>query len=382
MPYLKKQSSIISDRYTEYVISNYEIQDPHISEVDIYYPKQLDDILTDDNWSVGLIVGSSGSGKSSILNHLGTSNTPQISEDLPIVSQFKDISCEDACKLLTSVGLSSVPSWIRPVRYLSNGERYRADLAYKIHHTKSDVVFIDEFTSVINRDCAKSTSHSLSKFASRYNKKFVIASCHYDIIPWLNPAWIFSCDNGVFERRDCLRQRPDIPLQVSRVESSTWDLFKKHHYLTEKVNKSCKFFLFSLQDQPVCLIAVINRPAKGLKNAMAISRAVVLPDFQGLGIGRSCIEYCASAFIHKGYRMFIKTVNPSLGEYMSTSNDWRPTSKNGKYRSDVIHNNSVDRKYKNAVSRVSYCYEYVGIPCPDIDHLTLPIKQMRRDTQK
>ena len=70
----------------------------------------------------------------------------------------------------------------------------------------------------------------------------IVASCHYDIMEWLTPDWV-SCspqkNGGALERSPLLRgSRPNIELQVSRVESNTWDLFKEHHYMREKANKS------------------------------------------------------------------------------------------------------------------------------------------------
>jgi ABC-type ATPase with predicted acetyltransferase domain len=53
--------------------------------------------------------------------------------------------------------LNSVPSWYKPYQVLSNGEKFRADLARKL---KSNTV-IDEFTSVVDRTVAKAASVSL-----------------------------------------------------------------------------------------------------------------------------------------------------------------------------------------------------------------------------
>jgi ABC-type Mn2+/Zn2+ transport system ATPase subunit len=75
------------------------------------------------------------------------------------------------------MGLSSVPCWLRPHATLSNGEQYRANLAYCVAKAKeNDVILIDEYTSVVDRDVAKAMSNALQKFVRRENKKIILAS--------------------------------------------------------------------------------------------------------------------------------------------------------------------------------------------------------------
>jgi ABC-type Mn2+/Zn2+ transport system ATPase subunit len=72
---------------------------------------------------------------------------------------------------------------LRPFRLLSNGEQYRADLAYKVGKSKDgDVILIDEYTSVVDRDVAKAMSFALQKYIRHTNKKIILASCHTDIL--------------------------------------------------------------------------------------------------------------------------------------------------------------------------------------------------------
>lgn len=98
---------------------------------------------------------------------------------------------------MSAVGLNTVPSWSKPRKVLSNGEGYRADLARKID---SNIV-IDEFTSVVNRETAKSCSMALSKYIKRNKlKNIVIATCHHDILDWLEPDWVYCTDTKEMNR--------------------------------------------------------------------------------------------------------------------------------------------------------------------------------------
>ena len=84
------------------------------------------------DWRIGLIVGPSGSGKSTIARRLFGDrlyeNAPW-PEDRAVVDCLGDRPIKEIIGLLTAVGFSSPPNWVKPYRVLSNGERFRCDLA-------------------------------------------------------------------------------------------------------------------------------------------------------------------------------------------------------------------------------------------------------------
>jgi ABC-type lipoprotein export system ATPase subunit/predicted acetyltransferase len=375
MGIIKLKNSIKNDDYTNYVYDAFDIQNREETEVEVSF--NLGEAKNFD-WNIGVIYGSSGSGKTTILKKIGELSKSSFDYEKPLISNFDWLNPNEATLLLTSMGLSSVPTWLRPFRLLSNGEQYRAELAYKVGKAKEgEVILVDEYTSVVDRDVAKAMSFALQKYIRRTNKRIILASCHYDIMEWLMPDWTCSPQKGgVLERGEWLRQgKPQIKLQISRVEPSAWDFFKKHHYLTESVNKSCKFFLFEWNNKPVGICVIINQPRGGCPNGMAISRIVVLPDFQGMGLGSKITEFCMAIFVENGGKLYIKTVNPALGIYFNKSKDFRPTSMNGKIR----HSSSKksDSSAKNRLERASYCHEYIGKGISGYGELLLPIKEMR-----
>lgn len=371
---IKLKSSIKNDNYTNYVYDSFDIQNKEETEVEVKY--NLSDAKNFD-WNIGVIYGSSGSGKTTILKRMGELSKSVFDSQKPLISNFDWLEPKDATLLLTSMGLSSVPTWLRPFHLLSNGEQYRAELAYKVGKAKdNEVVLVDEYTSVVDRDVAKAMSFALQKYIRRTNKRIILASCHYDIMEWLMPDWTCSPQKGgALERGEWLRQgRPQIELQVSRVEYGAWDFFKKHHYLTEDVNKGAKFLLFEWNKKPVCIVAILNTPRKGIPNGMAISRIVVLPDFQGLGLGSRICNFIGGVFVRENKKMYIKTVNPALGEYFNKADNWRGTSMNGKKRT---MKGADSEKYRNRVTRASYCHEYIGKQISGYEELLKPIKEMR-----
>tara|TARA_R100001377_G_scaffold84022_1_gene66693 strand:+ start:3568 stop:4218 length:651 start_codon:yes stop_codon:yes gene_type:complete len=153
-----------------------------------------------NSYNIGLIVGASGSGKSTILRK-GLWHDEMESAALSvlldwvknkaIVSHFA--TPDEAIEKLHACGLASVPTLCKPYHVLSNGEKYRAKFARLLE----DDLVMDEFTSEVNRETAKSLCVSVSKYIRKKNiKNIVLASCHKDIIDWLQPDWVFDCDTG------------------------------------------------------------------------------------------------------------------------------------------------------------------------------------------
>ncbi len=102
---------------------------------------------------------------------------------------------------LSSVGLGDVPAWLRPFKVLSNGEQYRAGLA-RLMTTDTEKVVIDEFTSVVDRQIAKIGASTFAKtWRKTKGRQIVLLSCHYDIIEWLQPDWIYDTRTGVVKKK-------------------------------------------------------------------------------------------------------------------------------------------------------------------------------------
>ncbi len=91
-----------------------------------------DGALEDDRWRIGLIVGPSGSGKSTIAREMFGDRVYQPREwptDRAVIDGFGEKPTKEITRMLTAVGFSSPPNWLKPYRVLSTGEQFRCDLA-------------------------------------------------------------------------------------------------------------------------------------------------------------------------------------------------------------------------------------------------------------
>jgi ABC-type glutathione transport system ATPase component len=159
--------------------------------------------LDSDAWQIGVIVGRSGTGKTSIAKTLfpesyikGFAYTHEsILDDFPEGLEVNEIT-----KNLCSVGFASPPDWLKSYDALSQGEKMRVDIARALSLEQLLIVF-DEFTSVVDREIAKVSAFAISKAVRRTSKKFIAVTCHYDVIDWLDPDWVFCTDTMEFSRK-------------------------------------------------------------------------------------------------------------------------------------------------------------------------------------
>lgn len=319
-----------------------------------------------DDWSIGVIVGASGSGKSSMLRSFGNERIPEWGTK-SIAAHFA--TAEEAAERFAAVGLNSVPTWTKPYVVLSTGERFRADLARVL--TPGGVV--DEFTSVVDRNVAISASSALRRWVDNHNvRRIVIATCHRDVLPWLQPDWVIDLDirSWALHPRGCL-QRPDIVVEVYASTTAAWEVFAPHHYLSDTLNGAAQCYIATIDDAMFGFVSVLPFPNGNLRNAYREHRTVVLPDFQGMGLGVRLSDYVADHYVTTGRRYFSRTAHPRMGGYRDGSPLWRATSSSQKRNVAVAdHVHADDDKLRRQrtgwdawdfdTDRIAWSHEYVG----------------------
>jgi ABC-type Mn2+/Zn2+ transport system ATPase subunit/GNAT superfamily N-acetyltransferase len=285
------------------------------------------------DWTIGAIVGPSGSGKSTIARQAFGQNgciksdalfdTYAWPHDKAVIDGFdENLSGKQVTAMLNSVGFSSPPAWIRPWHVLSNGEKFRCDLAYALLKNQPVVAF-DEFTSVVDRQVARFGSAAVAKTlraARAQCKKFVAITCHYDILQWLEPDWYLDMADQTLHWGSV--RRPTIELQVRSCKQNLWQLFKRHHYLSSNLNKAARCYVATWNEQPIAFCSTMH--LYGQKDIRMIHRLVVLPDFQGLGVGTQLLD-CIAKIESQNMRISIVTSHPALIRSLSKNEKWRCT---------------------------------------------------------
>jgi GNAT superfamily N-acetyltransferase len=286
-------------------------------------------------------------------------------------------------ELFTAVGFGSPPSWIKPYAVLSNGEKFRCDLARALSIAYKDsgcgmqgsgkatdneslppaprilhpLTVFDEFTSVVDRTVAKVSSAAIAKGIRRGHIpcQFVAVTCHYDVAEWLEPDWVLDMATRELSWR-CLR-RPAIRLEIHRSRVAAWELFKRHHYLSAGLAPQARCYLATWDGVPVTFCATL--PVIAQRGHRRFTRIVTLPDYQGIGIGMRVTEAVAELHRAEGLRINVTSSHPALVRHCRRSPRWRAVSvkKTGTSRSTTTR----FRGYRSSAGRAVVSFEYVGL---------------------
>lgn len=312
-------------------------------------------------WNLGLIVGPSGCGKSTIARRLFARELAhqQALEDWPadrsILDAFPaEMPIKDIVALLSSVGFSSPPAWLRPFAVLSTGQQFRVRLARLLAHCP-ELAVMDEYSSVVDRTVAQVGSAALAKTVRQRGQKFIAVTCHEDVEAWLQPDWVYRPAENVFAWRR-LQRRPPIALRICRCRPQAWRLFHHHHYLSSRLSPGAVCFLATWQDRPVAFSAWVTALTK--HGGRREHRTVTLPDYQGVGMGMALSNWCAALWKALGLRATSTTTHPAFLAARLRSPDWRllrqPSLAGSREKARL--------RLRHATTRLTAGFEYIGPP--------------------
>lgn len=335
----------------------------------------------DFDWNIGVVVGPSGSGKTSIGKVIfgedkihdyrqGWDNSKPIIDCIAPDGDFNMVT-----GTLANVGLGDVPAWLRPFNVLSNGEQFRAGLA-RVVCERPDEIVIDEFTSVIDRQIAKIGSQAFQKAWRRSNPrgKVVLLTPHYDILEWVQPDWVIDTKTKTFTKERL--RRPEIVLDIWKVDSSYWKFYKPHYYLDLPMPVAAEYFIGTVNGELACHMAVT--PFFEIHGYRG-TRLVTMPEWQGAGVGSRFLNFVAQYHLdgngrggHK-YHMYFHTSHPQLCGYLRHTPKWVQCSAvlygGDKRKSAATIAVSYKKKHKKVVGtgygghfRAVQGFKYIGEP--------------------
>lgn len=329
--------------------------------------------IDEKDWSVGLIVGPSGTGKSTIARQIFGDRSALTWAAKSVIDDFdKTLSMQDITAACSAVGFNTIPSWMKPYSVLSTGEKFRVELARHIL-TDADPIVVDEFTSVVDRQVAHIASHAVAKYIRARNRKFIAVTCHYDVIDWLQPDWVLEPATMTFQWRS-VQRRPSINIEIARVDHSAWKLFAPFHYLTNTLHRAANCFVLFADDSPAAFAAILHRPHPKTNKIKGFSRDVTLPDYQGLGLMFILTDTLAAQYKALGYRIRTYPAHPAFVRAHDRSPLWAMTKKPGIFSPLPGRTSSIlPEKQRSGVDarhiggRPCAVFEYVGPAASDID---------------
>lgn len=284
-------------------------------------------------WKVGVIVGPSGSGKTSVKRQLfGEDRAFEWRADSVIDDFSKALSIDEITKACSGVGFNTIPSWMKPYGVLSTGEKFRVELARHLVEG-GELIVVDEFTSVVDRQVAQIGSHAVQKYVRQKtsNKQFVGVTCHYDVIEWLQPDWMLEPATMTFQWR-AVQRRPSLAVEIARVERATaWPLFAPFHYLTAELHPGAACYVLFVEGVPASFAGVLHRPHYVAHDIKGVSRVVTLPDYQGMGLAMVLLDTLGAAHTALGHRFRMYPAHPSLVRSFDHSSYWRLIKTPGVY---------------------------------------------------
>lgn len=99
-----------------------------------------------------------------------------------------------------------------------------------------------------------------------------------------------------------------------------WEIFRKYHYLNTDLHPAAEQYVGVVNGELVAHTGIIQFPMR--KGKKRVHRLVVLPDYQGIGIGTRFINAVAEMVTNRGYEVNLTTTTPALVNSLVKSKNW------------------------------------------------------------
>jgi GNAT superfamily N-acetyltransferase len=88
-------------------------------------------------------------------------------------------------------------------------------------------------------------------------------------------------------------------------------MFRQYHYLNSSLASTARCYTAVYQDNPIAFIAVVHIHMKA--RYYRVTRLVVLPDYQGIGVGKQLLNFIAELYTSQTkIPFYILTSNPQI----------------------------------------------------------------------
>merc|ERR1719483_347123 len=315
-------------------------------------------------YHIGVIIGKSGSGKSSIAcNTYRLFGEDQLRVAVKSKKSLAAILGGDT-SLLAMVGLEK-QTWTRRTNTLSTSELERFSIALAISQGKKngEPKLLDEFTNSMGRPEAFQICKSISqsrKILERNNARLVLVTSSEDVVPWICPDWVFDADTRTMHRfKNTAKAKnsskppifdwkkaatPRLEIRAKQVKYTAFNVlgFARYHYKDNFIPKTPKCWVTNITipgypavQNKTCGFFSINSQMKSFIEC----RTVTYPTWQGLGIASSTCAGICQLYSDLGGNVQSKTAHPYYGN-RERSPLWTPAADNATMQTSGMWNRS------------------------------------------
>lgn len=121
-------------------------------------------------------------------------------------------------------------------------------------------------------------------------------------------------------------------------------MFAQHHYLSGSLHRASQCYCGLYGQEVVSFAAIL--PAMGHKGVRRVHRIVVLPDYQGVGIGRAMLRMLGDLYTSQGLRLGIVSSHPAMIRGLATDSHWscRQFLAEGSPRNTQLYRRATERR--------------------------------------
>ena len=125
-----------------------------------------------------------------------------------------------------------------------------------------------------------------------------------------------------------------------------WQIFRGYHYLNGALPSTARCYTAVYQDKPIAFIAVVHIHMK--TRHYRVTRLVVLPDYQGIGVGKRLLNFIAELYTSQTkIPFYILTSNPQI--IRGNMGNWKITRFG--HASKGRSNSRINNRIRNTLSR-------------------------------
>ena len=340
------------------VMGTYDLQTENVTE---HFEGDID---LPAEWNIGLIVGHSGTGKTTIARELFADSIvdqmqythESILDDMP-----RECTTEQICKALNSVGFSAPPQLAEillrtferredALRHSTRNARTARNVRVRrIHFRRRSRRSADRIVRTTESDQTRRKEVRRCDVSLR---RRTVAHARLDLQHGHNAV----SDHG---SRSSKKNRPEIKIDIfeTRQKQHYWRIFRKYHYLNHSFNEAAHVYIATVNGSLAAMVAVLAFPHPKTKNIWREHRIVVLPDYQGIGISRHLTDFIAQRYKDAGNRYICATSHTVLIMSRKSNPNWI-TTRIG--RAAGVSKSKKRQVNVTSHARITASFEYIG----------------------